>query len=124
MSVEKFEDLVAWQKARELTREVYRLTRAAPFCNDFGLRDQVQRAAVSVMSNLAEGFERGSSAEFHQFVVVAKASCAELRSQLYVALDAGYMSEEEFRHASGLAVEVSRIIGGLKVAVRKQRDGQ
>lgn len=122
MGVERFEDLVASQKARELTMEVYRMTRTAPFCHDFGLRDQVQRAAVSIMSNLAEGFERGCSAEFHQCVVVAKASCAELRSQLYVALDAGYLSEKEFRRAGGLAEEVSRIIGGLKVAVKKRRD--
>ena len=123
MSIEKFEDLVAWQKARELTRLIYQLTRKEKFSRDFGLREQVQRSSVSIMSNLAEGFERGSSSEFHQFIVIAKASCAELRSQLYVALDAGYISEEEFQQASGLAVEVSRIIGGLKVAVRKRRDG-
>ena len=124
MSIEKIEDLVAWQKARELTRHIYHLTRKEKFSRDFGLREQVQRSSVSIMSNLAEGFERGSSSEFHQFIVIAKASCAELRSQLYVALDAGYISDEEFRHVSGLAVEVSRIIGGLKVAVRKRRDAK
>lgn len=81
----KFEDLVAWQKARELTRAVYQVSASGAFAKDFGLRDQVRRSAVSVMSNLAEGFERGSRSEFHQFLSIAKASCAELRSQFYVA---------------------------------------
>ena len=89
--VDRFEDLVAWQKVRELTKQIYQLIRKEEFSRDFGLRDQIQRAAVSIMSNLAEGFERGGRAEFHQFVVIAKGSCAELRSQLYVALDAGYI---------------------------------
>lgn len=121
MRVEKFEDLIAWQKARDLSREIYKLTRSTPFCNDFGLRDQIQKASVSIMSNLAEGFERGSSSEFHQFIVVAKASCAEVRSQLYVAFDAGYITQLEFDRMKGLAEEVSRILGGLKVSVAKQR---
>ncbi|MBU2228759.1 MAG: four helix bundle protein [Proteobacteria bacterium] len=74
MSIEKFEDLVAWQKARELTRHIYHLTQKEKFSRDFGLREQVQRSSVSIMSNLAEGFERGSSSEFHQFIVIAKPS--------------------------------------------------
>lgn len=120
MKVEKFEDLFAWQKARELTKQIYQLTKGGSFSKDFGLRDQIQRAAVSIMSNLAEGFERGSSSEFHQFVVIAKASCAEVRSQLYVALDVGYIAQSEFEQVNKLAEEVSRIIGGLKVSVGKQ----
>ena len=119
--VERFEDLIAWQKARELTKQIYAVTGKKPFSADFGLREQIQRAAVSIMSNLAEGFERGSSSEFHQFIVIAKASCAEVRSQLYTALDIGYITEEEFNAANNLAAEVSRIIGGLKVSVNKQR---
>jgi four helix bundle protein len=91
--------LVAWQKARELTKLIYQLTRKEKFARDFGLREQVQRSSVSIMSNLAEGFERDSSSQFHQFIVIAKASCAELRSQLYVALDAGYISKEEFQQS-------------------------
>jgi len=74
------------------------------------------------MSNLAEGFERGGRAEFHQFLVIAKASCAELKSQLYVALDAGYMKQQEFKTIYSSADEVARIIGGLRSAVQKQRD--
>jgi four helix bundle protein len=89
--IERFEDLIAWQKARELTKQIYTVTGKKPFSADFGLREQIQRAAVSIMSNLAEGFERGSSSEFHQFIVIAKASCAEVRSQLYTALDIGYI---------------------------------
>ena len=119
--IERFEDLIAWQKARELTKQIYNVTAKKPFSSDFGLREQIQRATVSIMSNLAEGFERGSSSEFHQFIVIAKASCAEVRSQLYTALDIGYLTKEEFNVVNNLAVEVSRIIGGLKESVNKQR---
>jgi four helix bundle protein len=89
--IEKFEDLIVWQKARELTKNIYRVTKIGEFLKDFGLRDQIRRASVSIMSNIAEGFERGGRSEFHQFLVIAKGSCAELRSQLYVALDAEYI---------------------------------
>jgi len=119
--VERFEDLIAWQKARELTKQIYLLTKKEKFSRDFGLRDQIQRAAVSIMSNLAEGFERGGRAEFHQFVVIAKGSCAELRSQLYVALDVGHISRKEFDQVHALAIEISRILGGLRASIQKQR---
>jgi four helix bundle protein len=84
-NVQRFEDLIAWQKARELTKQVYSHTENGPFSKDFGLRDQIRRASVSIMSNIAEGFERGGPSEFHQYLVIAKASSAEVRSQLYVA---------------------------------------
>jgi four helix bundle protein len=122
MSIERFEDLIAWQKARELTKDMYRISQHAAFSRDFGLRDQIRRAAISVMANLAEWFERGGRSEFHQFLVVSKASCAEVRSLLYVALDADYLSQEEFEHLQGKAAELGRIIGGLRSAVRKQRE--
>ena len=118
---DKFEDLIAWQKARELTRAIYQATASGSFAKDFGLRDQVRRAAVSVMSNLPEGFERGGRSEFHQFLSVAKSSCAELRSQLYVALDATHLNPSTFRRLILQAEEVARIIGGLRKAVHKQR---
>lgn len=120
--VERFEDLIAWQKARQLTSEIYRITTQGEFAKDFGLRDQIRRAAVSVMSNIAEGFDRGSRGEFHQFLVVAKASCAEVRSQLYVAQDVGYINQETFDIVNSSTSELSRIIGGLRAAVQKQRD--
>jgi four helix bundle protein len=122
--IERFEDLVAWQKARELTRKIYTVTVEGEFARDFGLRDQMRRASVSIMSNIAEGFDRASRAEFHQFLVIAKASAAEVRSQLYVALDAGYMKEDRFVELQNSAQEVSRIVGGLRSAVQKQRDAQ
>ena len=117
----KFEDLIAWQKARELTRAIYQVTASGPFAKDFGLRDQIRRAAVSVMSNLAEGFERGGRSEFHQFLSIAKSSCAELRSHLYVALDARHLQSSTFRQLILQAEEVARIIGGLRKAVQTQR---
>lgn len=120
--VERFEDLIAWQKARQLTVEIYLITVRGDFAKDFGLRDQIRRAAVSVMSNIAEGFDRGSRGEFHQFLVIAKASCAEVRSQLYVAQDVGYITQEIFINMKSSTDELSRIIGGLRVAVQKQRD--
>ena len=119
--IEKFEDFIAWQKSRKLTAEIYRITDRGRFASDFGLKDQIRRAAVSVMSNIAEGFERGRAAEFHQFLSVAKASCAELRSQLYVALDVGYLSQDTFASLSH-ANEVGQVVGGLRVAVARRRD--
>ena len=121
MKVERFEDLIAWQKARELTKAIYAVTSNGSFSKDYGLRDQIRRAAVSAMSNVSEGFERGSLNEFHQFLVIAKASCAEVRSQLYVVLDAGYLDENSFSKITGLTIEVSIIIGGLRSSVDKKR---
>jgi four helix bundle protein len=122
MGVQRFEDLIAWQKARVLTAEIYRSTGQGSFARDFGLRDQIQRAAVSVMSNIAEGFDRGSRAEFHQFLVIAKASCAEVRSQLYVAFDIGHVDEPEFDRLRAQTEELSRVIGGLRATVQRKRD--
>ena len=122
--VERFEDLIAWQKARTLTRDIYALTRQLGVARDFGFVQQLQRAAVSIMSNIAEGFERGGRGEFHQFLSTAKSSCAETRSLLYVALDAGYLDQERFQRLLAHADEVGRITGGLRAAVERQRDEQ
>ena len=119
--IDKFEDLIAWQKARELTKEVYQASRLCAFAKDFGLAGQIQKASVSIMSNIAEGFERGGRGEFHQFLSVAKASCAEVRSLLYVALDVEYIKKNEFKKIMDRAVEVGRIVGGLRASVDKQR---
>ena len=122
--IERFEDLVAWQKARELTKEIYRTTRDGVFAKDFSLRDQIRSASSSIMSNIAEGFERGGRPEFHQFLVIAKGSCAEVRSQLYVALDAEYLTNAEFLRLQKIAVEVAKIVSALRTAVQRQRDAK
>ena len=116
--LEQFEDLIAWQKARSLTREIYRVTREGRFSKDFGLASQIQRAAVSIMANIAEGFERNRLAEFHQFLSIAKGSCGEVRSHLYVALDAGYLTERRFSELLAQAEEVGRVVGGLRASIR------
>jgi four helix bundle protein len=119
--ISRFEELVVWQKARALTRAIYGITRRPGFARDFGLAGQIQRASVSVMSNIAEGFERGTPGEFYQFLSVARASCAEVRSQLYVALDVGYLEEREFNVSLAQADEVARMIGGLRTTVGRRR---
>ena len=111
--IERFEDIEAWQKARELTRQIYDASNDGPFARDFGLRDQIRRASVSIMSNIAEGFERGSNKEFIQFLFIAKGSAGEVRSQLYVALDQGYIKQEAFASLSQQISEISRMISGL-----------
>lgn len=122
--IERFEDFRAWQQARELTARIYRVTESGTFARDFGLRDQIRRAAVSMMSNIAEGFERGRPKEFHQFLSVAKASCAELRSQLYVALDARHLSQPDFDELMTHATTTGQLIGGLRASVEKRiREG-
>ena len=119
--IDKFEDLIAWQKARELTREIYQISQQGAFAKDYGLSGQIQRASVSIMSNIAEGFERGGRGEFHQFLSVAKSSCAEVRSLLYVALDIKYIHKTQFIKIMDKAREVGRIVGGLRASVDKQR---
>lgn len=118
--VERFEDLIAWQKARALTKAIYQVTQRGAFAKDYGLAGQIQRAAVSIMSNLAEGFERGGDGDFHRFIVMAKASCAEVRSQLYVALDTGYLNAGEFQQLQSQAEEVARLVGGLRASVERK----
>ncbi len=120
--VERFEDLIAWQKARALATAIYQVTASGSFMRDYGLRDQMPRAAVSVMSNIAEGFERARPAEFHQFLSLAKASCAELRSQLYVASDVGYLDPGTFDTLLLQAEEVARLVGGLRASVERRRN--
>ncbi|MBA2526464.1 MAG: four helix bundle protein [Pyrinomonadaceae bacterium] len=119
--IEKFEELIAWQKARKLTARIYRVTNEGSFAKDYGLKDQVRRAAVSCMSNMAEGFERGSLAEFNPFLSISKGSCAELRTQLYIAFDVGYLEKQSFESMMTQAIGVGKIIGGLRAAVDRRR---
>jgi four helix bundle protein len=120
--VERLEDLIAWQKARDLARAIYQITQEGAFARDFGLARQIQRAAVSIMSNIAEGFERSGQREFHQFLSTAKGFCAEVRSQLYVAFDIGYLMKSAFQRLLAQAEEVGRVVGGLRASVEKLRD--
>ena len=120
--IEKFEDFIAWQKARKLTRAIYKATTLERFARDFGLKDQIRRSAVSIMSNIAEGFERGRPSEFHQFLSIAKGSCAELRSQLYVALDVGYIASDHFQQLMTEATETARVLGGLRLSVERRKN--
>jgi four helix bundle protein len=124
VKIEKFEDIIAWQKARVLTKMVYDVTSDGPFARDFGLRDQIRRAAVSIMSNIAEGYERISPAEFHRFLLISRASCAEVRSQLYIAFDVGYLKRTTFDELQTAALEVARLISALSLATERRRDRQ
>jgi four helix bundle protein len=108
-----FEELPVWQKARELVKYVYDLTKKEPFCKDFSLVDQIRRASTSVMFNTAEGFERGSNTEFIQFLYIAKGSAGETRAQFYVALDQDYITNEEFKKGCSLCKDVSGQLSGL-----------
>ena len=109
----KFEEIEGWQKSRELTRKVYKVSNKGAFSKDFGLKDQIRRASVSVMSNIAEGHDRSGTGEFIQFLANAKGSAAEVRCQLYVALDQDHINEAEFDELSDLAPETGKMIGGL-----------
>lgn len=112
--ITRFEDIKAWQEARELTKRIYGLTRREPFARDFGLRDQIQRAAVSSMSNIAEGFDCDSRVEFGRFLGIARRSGVEVQSLLYVAMDVGYIDESEFALHYEQARKTKALIGGFK----------
>ena len=109
-----FEEIIAWQKARELNADIYRITNDNNlFFKDFGLRDQMRRASVSISSNIAEGFERETTKEFIRFLYIAKASAGEFRSQLYLALDLGYVSNLEFQNLNLKINDISKLLSGL-----------
>jgi four helix bundle protein len=112
-TIQRFEEIDAWKKARELNRAVYRITRGELFSRDFGLRDQIRKASISVMSNIAEGYERDGNAEFRQFLYIAKGSAGEVRAQLYAALDAEYIDQQTFEQLASLAMETIRLIKGF-----------
>ena len=115
----KLEEIQAWQKARALCKQIYSVTNGGPFAADFGLRDQIRRAAVSVLSNIAEGFERGGTREFAQFLAIAKGSAGEIRAQLYVACDQRYIDRDQFEELVQDVDEVSRMINGLLTYLRR-----
>lgn len=119
--VERFEDLVAWQKARAFATEVFTASPNPSFRKDFGLNDQINRSALSVTANIAEGFDRGSRAEFARFLVIAKGSCAETRSHVYIAQDHGHISAAEAQQLLVHAEEVARIVTALLTSVRRQQ---
>jgi four helix bundle protein len=119
--IQKFEDILAWQKARELTKGICAHAKAGPFAEDYGLKDQIQRASVSIMGNVAEGFDRGGDNEFIQFLSISKGSCGEVESHLYVALDQQYIVPEQFNRLYSGADEVGRLLAGF-MAYLKQSD--
>lgn len=112
-SFQRFEDIEAWQKARELTKAIYAMSNDGQFARDFGLRDQIRRASVSIMSNIAEGFGRGGNKEFIQFLSTAKGSASEVQAQLYVVLDAGYINQDQFQKLYSETEATARMIAGL-----------
>ena len=111
--IERFEDIAAWKKARELTKAIYEVTAQGRIAHDFSLRDQLRRASTSIMANIAEGFERDGNKEFRQFLATAKGSVGEVKALLYVALDAGLATSEQVNRLMALSEETSRILAGF-----------
>ncbi len=111
--IEKFEDIESWKLAREVTREIYEISSNEKFSRDFALVNQIRRASISILSNIAEGFERSGNKEFLQFLAIAKGSCGEVRAQLYVAFDQKYIDETKFRELMEKLLEINRLIAGF-----------
>ncbi len=111
--IDKFDDIEAWKQAREIIKLIYQISSEGAFSRDFALRDQIRRATVSIISNIAEGFERDGDKEFLQFLAIAKGSCGEVRAQLYVALDQNYLDERQFAFILNKLIETSRTISGF-----------
>jgi four helix bundle protein len=120
MGVSRFEDIRAWQEARILTKQIYTLTKTGALSKDFGLRDQLQRAAVSVMANIAEGFDCDSHAEFARFLGFARRSAVEVQSLLYTALDAGYIDSETFKENYEQANKTKAMVSAFKSSIQRR----
>lgn len=110
MKIECYEDILSWQKSRELSILIYRLFESS---KDFGFRKQIESASVSIMNNIAEGFERQTNNEFRQFLFIAKDSCGEVRSMLYLAKDVGKISDVDFNKLQAMTIEISKLLSGL-----------
>jgi four helix bundle protein len=119
--IERFEDIIAWQKGMELCDVIYAITLKESFAKDYALKDQIRKSAISVPSNISEGFERESNNQFIYFLVIAKASAGELRTQLYIAKNQKYISEEEFNELKNQCLNVSKLISGFVSYLREKR---
>jgi four helix bundle protein len=122
LKVQRFEELEAWQIARELANQMYKITKEESVCRDFGFVDQIRRAAISIMNNIAEGFERGSNKDFVRFLFIARGSAGEVRSLLYLGLDQGYLTNSEFSECRDLCIRSGQIIWALIKGLRKRVD--
>ena len=121
MRIERFEDIDAWKETRKLVNIVYALSNEGEFSKDFGLKNQFRSASVSIMSNIAEGFDRGTNREFIQFLVIARASTSEVKSHLYVALDRKYVNQEKFEETYNQATKVTSLVDGFIRYLKKPR---
>lgn len=126
MKIQKFEDLKVWQDARVFVNEIYRLTSNDKFRMDFGFKDQIQRASVSIMNNIAEGFERDNNKEFIKFLIYSKSSAGEVRSLIYLAFDLKYISHEEFikiiEHSIDIIKQISKFISYLRTNIQTRNN--
>ena len=121
MSISSFTEIKSWAHARQLVKEIYELCRGAEISKDYGFKDQIQRAAVSIMSNIAEGFDSGSNKSFLLFLSYAYRSASEVQSLLYVALDLGYFDQASFEKLNKLATEIKSMIGGFRRYLNGQK---
>lgn len=112
-SFKKFTDILAWQKSHKFVLNIYRLSESFPTTEQFGLTSQIRRAAVSITSNIVEGFDRGSNKEFKQFLIIARSSLSECQNQLLIAKDLGFMTQKDFEKMAADSVEIHKMINGL-----------
>lgn len=115
MKIDTFEDIIAWKKSKELTLSIYKDFKQ---CRDFSFKDQIERASVSIMNNIAEGFERKGDKEFSHFLFIAKGSCGEVRSMLSLGSELGYIKQDNFISSNSLSIEISRILSGLITSLK------
>lgn len=120
VAIKKFEDIKAWQKARDLTKEIYQISNVGEFTKDFTLQNQMKKASISIMLNIAEGFGRKSDREFRQFLIYANGSSLEVQSALYIALDQNYISKEKFEHLYSTTEEISKMIQNFSKYLTKK----
>jgi len=122
-TINRFEELEIWKRARDICRKIYEYTSRQPFCNDFALVNQMRRSGGSIMDNIAEGFERSGSKEFIHFRFISKASCGECRAQIYRAFDQKYLAKEDFDMLFGLLLQESQQIQSLISYLKKNHPG-